>query len=361
MVDVKKLFNLSDCCEHKIPEKAVTIDDKLLDKLIWNRVIGIAADNICCTENYILTEEGQIRLKEAKQKEIDRTEVFLKNMVYLCQLLKEADFSYALLKGAYLTTTLYKKGNRTSNDIDILVSDKDVGKVDRLLKKYDFIQGYINAEGVVIPATRKEIIMSKLNYGETVPYVKIQDGEFLELDINFSIDYKPLENDKIMGNMLSHTIKIAYAESSFYTLDAYDFLIHLCCHQFKEAIIFYYFQGQKDIMLYKYSDMNLLFHHYDTNFSYQKLLERMQFYGLEAQCYYCFDLLRKIYPSVGDLEGFSWLMKELEPEDKAYLKRIIDPPARKAYRYQEEPEVWFVAEEREKCLEEIPWKDEYLI
>ena len=361
MVDAKTLFNLSDCCQHKIPEVTVTIDSELLEKIKWNRIGGIAAANIFGTEQYRLAEKERTEMEELANASMRKTEMFLKNMSYLCQVLKQANFSYALLKGAYLTTKLYKKGNRTSNDIDMLIHGKEVGKVDRLLKEHGFVQGYVNPEGELVPATRKQIVMSKLNYGETVPYVKLQEERLLSIDINFSIDYKPPKTDLVLDHMLSQVKEVAYGEDSFYTLDEYDFLIHLCCHQFKEAVIFDYFHRQKDIMLYKYSDMNLLFHHYDTNFSYQKLLERMQFYGLEAQCYYCFDLLRKIYPSINNLEGFSWLMKELEPEDKSYLKRIIDPPARKAYRYQEEPEVWFVADEREKFLEEIPWKDEYLI
>ena len=54
-----------------------------------------------------------------------------------------------------------------------------------------------------IPAARREIIESRMTRGETVPYVKevgLPGMRFLEVDINFSLDYKN-SRDGILGSL----------------------------------------------------------------------------------------------------------------------------------------------------------------
>lgn len=96
-----------------------------------------------------------------------------------------------MLKGAYLCAH-YPDGYRTSNDVDLLVLPKDVTTIGNLLARSGFRQGNIR-NGEFIPATRQEIIESKMMRGETVPYIKEVDltfMKFFKVDINFSLDYK---------------------------------------------------------------------------------------------------------------------------------------------------------------------------
>ena len=103
----------------------------------------------------------------------------------------KADFPYALLKGALLTQ-MYPKGLRTSNDIDILLEHNDITPFATLLKMDGFLQGNIR-NGHFVPATRRDIVSSRMNRGETVPFIKkvsFPKMEYLELDINFSLDFQ---------------------------------------------------------------------------------------------------------------------------------------------------------------------------
>ncbi len=110
---------------------------------------------------------------------------------FVSELLSACNVNYAMLKGAYLCGK-YPAEIRTSNDIDLLINPVDVGLVGTKLKAAGFKQGYIQNEEF-IPATREQIISSKMSRGETVPYIKeikLPFIKYLEVDINFSLDYK---------------------------------------------------------------------------------------------------------------------------------------------------------------------------
>lgn len=52
-----------------------------------------------------------------------------------------------------------------------MVGVQDIDKVIAILKKEDFIQGEVR-EGELVPATKKEILFSRLNTYEIVPLIK---------------------------------------------------------------------------------------------------------------------------------------------------------------------------------------------
>lgn len=54
----------------------------------------------------------------------------------------------------------YEFGERLSNDTDLLVDEKDLKKVDEILKRHGYIQGRVE-NNKVIPATQKEILFAK--------------------------------------------------------------------------------------------------------------------------------------------------------------------------------------------------------
>ena len=113
------LYKLSDeMSDEKINLADYEMDlDKLFCGIIKNKIVGIAYDKIIDTFNNKELRKAFISLYE---KNIQDTEIFCANLVYLSRLLSGCKFKYALLKGAFLTTQLYKKGHRTSNDIDYL-------------------------------------------------------------------------------------------------------------------------------------------------------------------------------------------------------------------------------------------------
>lgn len=59
-----------------------------------------------------------------------------------------------------------------------MVGVQDIDKVIAILKKEDFIQGEVR-EGELVPATKKEILFSRLNTYEIVPLIKRLDDSHL--------------------------------------------------------------------------------------------------------------------------------------------------------------------------------------
>ena len=69
-------------------------------------------------------------------------------------------------------------------------------KCQQVLLENGFIQGHIRGRKI-IKATREEIILSRMNYGETIPFCKFWEGRYLCVDINFSLDYKPMKDNTV--------------------------------------------------------------------------------------------------------------------------------------------------------------------
>lgn len=96
--------------------------------------------------------------------------------------------------------------------------------------------------------------------GETVPYIKevnLPGMQFLEVDINFSLDYKP-GNVDLLEEMLNNSIVAKLGEYEVHTLRHEDFFVHLCSHLYKEATTLPWVEMMRDMTLYKYCDMYML-------------------------------------------------------------------------------------------------------
>ena len=346
----KLLYKLSDeMSNEKINLADYGVDlDKLFCSIIKNKIIGIAYDKIIDTFNNRELRKAFISLYE---KNLQSTDIFYDYLIYLSGLLSSCKFRYALLKGAFLTTQLYKKGHRTSNDIDILINKEDITELQELLKNNGFVQGkYDLINKVIVPASRKEIINSRMNYGETIPFLKLISGNLLEVDINFSVDYKPSEDNSIVSELLNSIIKIPVGNTYFYTLDSTEFLIHLCCHLYKEATTYNWVKTQRDLMLYKFSDINVFLHKFASADFFEKLRLKIKELGLEKSCYYTFENSSVIYPNLNKIVGFEDFKNMIRPEDTGFMKEIVNPQEKCTLYYDMDFRDWFACENRAEKL-----------
>jgi len=346
-----KIFQLSDVYYNGKIKMDEPEDDneRLTGEIILNRIVGIAYDNMDLST---LPKEIRKTLDLLRNQHIQQTEVFLKNLTFMAGVMTEASFPHALLKGAFLTTVLYEKGKRTSNDIDILIDSRDITALQNLLLQHGFIQGH-SKNGEIIPATRREILTSRLNYGETIPFVLKNETGILEVDINFSLDYKPAEDQRLVPEMLKEPLLVPIGENHFRTLNHVDFLIQLCCHLYKEATTYDWVQYRRDLMLYKFSDINVFLHEYGSEEYYQQLASRIRMLGVEQPCYYTLENAGIIYPSLTESAGYSKLIKDIRPDDLRFMKQIVYPSEKKTYQYDMEFEEWFMAVNRKEYLKEI--------
>lgn len=310
---------------------------ELLGHLHINRVAAVAYDVLKQSGNIdSVNREFRNSLKDAYTVNIEKNDSFYECLDIVSKALKECDTSkenkYALLKGAYLCGK-YPLAYRTSNDIDILVHSSNVTEIGNALKNSGFIQGFIR-NGKIVPASRSDIITSKMMRGETVPFIKevgLPSKQFLEVDINFSLDYKNDDSD-IVEHMISHAENKYAGYSDILTLDKYDFIIHLCVHLFKEATTLPWVKMKRDMTMYKYLDIYYLINNFsDTDALI--LVSRIKDYQIYDPCYFAIASAKKLFNMESKVLNF--ILSSMMPSDDIVLDHVIDPENNRVLTYTE--------------------------
>lgn len=350
----KDLF-LQLCCFRKPNAKKLerllssgSATPEVLGNLFENRMAAVAYQVLSevslldCVDREFRNALRNARLLNAKWNED-----FAGCINFLSSELNSCGIPYALLKGAYLFSR-YPQGCRTSNDVDVLLLPEDVGKVSARLKMAGFQQGYLK-NGAFVPATRQQIIESKMTRGETVPFIKMTKLPFLaylEVDLNFSLDYKNSADD-VLRAMLGRTVEVKAGQGRLRTLDGSDFILHLCAHLYKEATAMPWIRMKRDMTFYKYCDLYTMLWEYSADQA-EQLIARAKENRLEKELVYC------LY-SVNAFFGLS--SKELKQfmlaQDRSRLDEVTAPAEKRIYRYQEsDPVKRFFASDRSMLLQE---------
>lgn len=339
------LFLLSDATNNqKVELQPLDSEEAIVGGIILNRIVGIAYDKLV-PQNF--NRETIKNLKFLKNYYHQQYIDFIEKLKYLSEIFKEANYNYCFLKGAFLIPTLYSPGQRISNDIDLLINPCDASKVHSHLTGNGFVQGHCDEREVIIPATRKEIIYSKMNSGETVPYLRYYNNILIEIDINFSLDFKAKGSENIVRDFLNKGERAIISDKiEFKTLQKQDFLIHLCCHLFKEATTYDWLVNRRDLMLYKFSDINMFLNKFATQEFLTSLANRIVELGLEKECYYTFYNSSRIYPHIHNIIGFQNLLDTIKPESTEYMFEIIYPLKKAKYKYNISFEDWFSSANR---------------
>ena len=322
----------------------------ILGQLLFHRMgaAGYATLKHCGLLGRV-NREFRNTLKTIYDSGVEKTDSFLRALEGTRGIWDAADFPYALLKGAYLAG-LYPVGLRTSNDIDILIRPGDITALSGLLKDAGFRQGHIR-NGVFTPATRAEIISSRMNRGETTPFIKRVDlpgMEYLELDVNFSLDFKPGREGSAVEAMLEDSRRSLFG--SLYTLSLPDFFLHLCAHLFKEATVMSWVEMGRDLSLYKFCDLYLLIDRFLEESLGREIQRRVESLRLRRECYYALLHTRRLF-GIENRE-LDRLIAAIRPDDLRFLKQIIDPAGGTLYAYDMEFTEWIFCSKRREHLHE---------
>jgi len=322
--------------------------EQVLGWLFANRMAGVAYSVLEKTEllNNV-NREFRNSLKNANLLNKKINEDYLGCIKFLSTELESCGVPYALLKGAYLCYW-YSDGCRTSNDIDVLISPDDVGKISAKLKLAGFKQGHLKNDRFV-PATRQEIIESKMMRGETVPFIKpinLPHMKYLEVDLNFSLDYKN-SDDTILKNMLSRANVLTIKSANIRVLDRYDFILHLSSHLYKEATTVPWIRMKRDMTFYKYSDIYGLLYDFTTG-DYDMLLDRAEETGMRKELMYCIHHIESFFANTEKKGAITMTEAELQA-----MLEVIAPSEKKIYVYKEfDPVKRFFAKNRMDLLKE---------
>jgi hypothetical protein len=330
----------------------------VLGQLLFNRVGGVAFYVLKqCDLLSKLNREFRNSLKSIYEMNKLKYTSFKSTLSDLSTYFKNVEFKYAFLKGSFLANTLYPEGLRTSNDFDVLINQNDVTSCSKMLKQNGFVQGlFIQGKGI-IPATRQEIVNSRLNRGETVPFLK-QSNKFgmdvIEIDLNFSLDYKVKYEKDIISKILEDTIEFEVEENkTLCTLSLHDFVIQLCVHLYKEAVVYNWVADRRDLSLYKFCDIYAFFYEYGNEKFFLELTNRIHQYELLKECYYAIFNTGIIYSSLYSIKEFDSFLESIKPKDTAFMKQIIYPVEKRAFIHNMSFIDWFFCNDRKENLIEL--------
>lgn len=306
---------------------------EVLGQLFFNRMAGVAYGTL---ENRGLTgsvnREFRNSLRDANIQNTVKNRSFFRCIQNLEELLSGAGVPYAMLKGAYLCS-LYPEGYRTSNDIDLLVLPEDVTAIGKVLSEDGFRQGSVK-NGKFVPAARKEIIGSRMMRGETVPYIRevgLPFMKFLEVDINFSLDYRP-DDSGLTAEMLAGSAVRDAGEYRVRTLAEDDFFIHLCAHLYKEATALPWVVMKRDMTLYKYCDIYLLLEGTPAA-GINRIFGRAKKLGMEKICAFAILQTAELFRLHN---GYAVMCAEsVLNSDPDFIHTVVSPAEKKRYVYTE--------------------------
>lgn len=322
----------------------------ILGHLLYNRVDAMAY--YALKQNGLLhkvNREFRNTLKAIYEYNLDKTNSFVESLRALSSVFGDFGFSYAFLKGAYLVD-IYPKGLRTSNDIDVLINPENITELTNVLKTADFRQGNIRNE-TFTPASRMEIISSRMNRGETVPFVKevnLPGMKYLEIDVNFSLGFRPGVDENVVGNFLDRTQPLIL--NSISTLNRTDFLMHLCAHLYKEASVMGWVEMGRDISLYKYCDIYLFIHNFMNEEFATELIRRISDVGLDKECYYALYNSKELFEI--ENKNLDRVLDDIQPADISFMTQVLEPQTEKIYSYSMSYSDWVFCSDRKGKLYE---------
>lgn len=228
-------------------------------------------------------------LKTAFDRQKRRVEFLREQVNEISSTLVSHNVEHVLLKGSVFANStnelaIYVDGERSSNDIDILVKPDKITDLSNHLKKLGYIQGIFDeTTNSIIPFSRKEVLSRRMNRGEVAPFIKLTKNAevpFIEIDINFSLGNTPNEFNELLGRMIDNRV-LSKGKFDFYALDLEMFFIHLIMHQYKESCLYFMVSRSKDIDIYKLADIYYLIKR--KSFNVMKLNEIVKSFRLDEQ------------------------------------------------------------------------------
>lgn len=162
--------------------------------------------------------------------------------------------------------------------------------------------------------------------------------KYLEVDINFSLDYKNNENDTVW-EFISNTEEVSNAGNPIVTLSKYDFVLHLCGHLYKEATTYPWVLMKRDMTMYKMCDLYLLLREYKEH-DFEELFQRAAKLNMNAECYYALYVTRELFylKNIVSDEFMSRLVRGMalsgEHSPHSLINKVVSPADKQTYWYE---------------------------
>ncbi|MFQ7034187.1 MAG: hypothetical protein ACLRTQ_00030 [Candidatus Borkfalkia sp.] len=168
-----------------------------------------------------------------------------------------------------------------------------------------------------------------MNRGETAPFILATENAsvpFIEVDVNFSLDYLPNSHEDMLHTILKDSLGFAgNIVGGIRGLQADDFFLHLIMHQYKESVLYSMVQRNKDAELYKLLDIYLFVKRGYIELS--GLYNKVKKYGLEQPLYSVMNAVSKIFTDFRFSDYATMFRSKGEDE-------VIDPPTGRRFVWE---------------------------
>lgn len=269
-------------------------------KTDWIRIAGLILNNRLGGYFYCGLDQQQRKYlpKEMKKaldllvlgQTIKQREMFGELQILMREL-EESNIRYSGLKGVIFGTEMYRTGLRRSNDIDLLVYEEDLKKLDDIMRKLGYIQ--TNYPDILIEASKREKVIQRMNYHDLVPYVKKIGKSIIEVDINFLFDGKDNLVDEKVFSMGTRIYK--GKEYSFRGLIPSTFLSFLFVHFYREATEKNWVESKRNITLYKIADIINYIRYYRKDLDPYELIIVFRMLNIVEKVYCGICILEELY------------------------------------------------------------------
>ena len=316
-----------------------SINEILEENLDWFEIAGLLVNHRLGGYFYLGLDKKQqkkipkefrkvleLLVKAQKEQQIKNNNELLK----INELLDDNGVRFAALKGAFFGSEMYTPGLRRSNDLDLLVFEDDLEKLDVCMRKIGYIQSNMS-NGEIVEATKREKLIQRMNYHDLVPYVKKVEDGILDIDINFLFDGKENPIDSIvydMGTQIYNGDNYSIRGLNYYTNLAF-----LCVHFYREASSTIWTEGRRDVTLYKIVDIINYIRFYIELIEKEKLLSVFKELNICEKVFFTFKTIQEFYNE----ESINEILQDLKQYevDSESMRKVYDHKSKKEIYRQE--------------------------
>lgn len=302
---------------------------EILGYLCYHRVAGLAYEVINTVNVRKLDFPVFFAIYMIHQSQSIRTELQKEYVKSISSALCEANIEHVFLKGSVLSNTIYPVGTRAFNDIDILVSKSSTQSVKKVLYKLGFLQGKYDYKRGNVDEFNQDTITQAINTrGETAPFVKIVNKrtiKTIDVDVNFSLDWKPDGSDEAVDHFLNERILIPIDNSfSIYSLREEHLFIHLCSHFYKDSALIELVKKRKVLDLYKFVDIFTFIQTYFEGINPEKIFHDSVKYGFDIHVFFTLNYISKVFPDILAIKNVDMLYQKYNYINDGVMTIIFD-------------------------------------
>ncbi|GFN32226.1 nucleotidyltransferase family protein [Paenibacillus xylaniclasticus] len=248
----------------------------------------------------------------------ERNQVLDDQLMPLFRLIQDRGITALLLKGAVLRHTVYPSpGLRFSNDTDLLVQEKDLQSICKLLVELGFIQGFFSYKTGVEPAKRQEVITKRMVTHEVVPFLKEVHHpmcKVVQVDINFDI-FNRAKRMRTGFDTAALFESVIPSSSVLASLRHEYNILQLSSHLYQDAAMVQGIRAHKDMELIKYVDIYEYIRKFGSSIDWDWLRSEIVQAGLQSVVFYALYHMEYLLGSIVPAS----FMNSIAPDDKAYL------------------------------------------